>query len=124
MKLPAPVLASLRGSLLGVAIAGCATAPAAPITEEPAPAPAPTAAIVVERPDPVDYDAEAESARLARADDARIDHDARRDRRIAELEADRRARRSRRSAITPNQAPLNPWGPAIHRGLPPNCGRG
>jgi len=124
MKLPADVLASLRGPLLGAALAGCATAPAAaPINREPAPAPSAVTA-AAEIVDPVAYDAAAEGARLARADDARIDHDARRERRIAELEADRRARRHRRRAVTPVQAPINPWGSLGPGVIPPNCGRG
>jgi len=118
MKLPVDLLASLRGPLLGVAIAGCATAPAAaPITEEPAPEPA-GVAVASEVMDPVGYDAEAEAARLARADDARIDHDSRRDRRIAELEADRR-----RARQTTRISPIQTTGWSIDH-MRAACGRG
>jgi len=116
MKLPVDVLASLRGPLLGAALAGCATAPAAaPITQEPAPEPAAVTA-PAEVADPVAYDVAAEAARLARADEARIDHEARRDRRIAEVEADRRRARQARQVHTAPQWTLD----HVHAA----CGRG
>lgn len=122
MKLPIDVLASLRGPLLGVAIAGCATAPAAaPITQEPAPEPAGGAA-AAQVVDPVAYDADAEAARLASADEARIDHDARRDRRIADVEADRRRRSlARRPAPADPVVPVHPW---MWNDVHAACGRG
>lgn len=83
MKLPETILRHLRGPIAAAALAGCSSAPAAP-APEPAhiePEAAPEAP-----PDPVAYDAEAESERLARLDRERAAEEHRRERRIADAE--------------------------------------
>ena len=82
MKLADPILASLRGPLVAVALAGCASpvaAPRPPPEIEPIAEPAPS-------PDVVPYDPEAEGERLARLDRDHAADDRRRAQRI-----DRRA---------------------------------
>ncbi len=81
MKLPESILRHLRGPIAAAALAGCSSGPAAPPPEpariEPEAPPA---------PDPVAYDAEAESERLARLDRERAAEEHRRERRIADAQ--------------------------------------
>jgi hypothetical protein len=90
MKIPDGVLKTVRGPLLAVAVAGCSSsAPADPPQPQPI-APTP----VSEAPsDPVSYDAQAETERLARVDQLLASSEATRDRRIADEDQARETRR-------------------------------
>lgn len=102
MKLPASILARLRGPLVAVTMAGCAPPATAPLTED-----APPAREAELTSDPVAYDAQAERERLVRLDREHAADEHRRERRIEDAEP-----RSVFGQIGPGR-----W---IH----PACGRG
>lgn len=109
MRIPNTVIACVRGPLLAASLAGCAAMPAPPepIDSDPAELDAPLIlAAVTSRDD----EATLEDARLARADRARRDDEARRERRIEDA-------RARRVAAAPAPVP-----PSYYYAIA--CGRG
>jgi len=104
MRLPPKILATVRGPVLALAVTGCAAAEGAAVMDPPpelTTEPDVAATIVAAPADVVDYDAEAELARLDRVDQTEAREANRRERRI---DAQARARAVRyRAARPPSQ---------------------
>lgn len=106
MRLPPKILARVRGPVLALAVTGCASAEGAAVIEPPpelTTEPEVAAAIMATPPEVVDYDAEAELARLDRVDQREAREGNRRERRIDAQERERLARY--RAANPPSQPP-------------------